>query len=70
MAPITSSVRNSPSQVILDVDDGMKGPCAVTLHNVTTISQARLGTRIASLSSEQMERICRALRYAIDCDCD
>jgi mRNA interferase MazF len=34
VAPITSTVRDVPSEVILDVDDGMKARCAV---NLTTL---------------------------------
>jgi mRNA-degrading endonuclease toxin of MazEF toxin-antitoxin module len=33
VAPISSTIRSVPSEVILDVDDGMKGRCAVNLHN-------------------------------------
>jgi mRNA interferase MazF len=54
VAPITSTIRDVPSEVILDEDDGMKSRCAVNLHNAVTISRARLGKRVASLS-EQFE---------------
>lgn len=43
VAPITSTIRGVPSEVILDDDDGMKGRCAVNLHNAVTIRQNRLG---------------------------
>lgn len=39
VAPITSTIRGVPSEVKLDVEDGMKGPCAVNLHNPVTVSQ-------------------------------
>jgi hypothetical protein len=32
-APITSTVRDAPSEVIPDGDDGMKSRCAINLHN-------------------------------------
>lgn len=67
VAPITSTVRGVPSEVILDIDDGMKGQCAVNLHNVVTISQARLGRRVASLSTTRMDQVCTALRFALRC---
>ena len=54
VAPITSTIRGVPSEVILDIDDGMKGPCAVNLHNVVTVDQARLGRRVGSLGAERM----------------
>ena len=68
VAPITSTIRGVPSKVILNEEDGMKGPCAVNLHNAVTISQNRLGRRIAQLSSLRMGEICAALRFSLGCD--
>jgi mRNA interferase MazF len=67
VAPITSTIRGVPSEVILDVDDGMKGPCAVNLHNAVTVAQARLGRRVANLSAGRMQEICAALRFSLGC---
>ena len=67
VAPITSTVRDVPSEVILDVDDGMKGRCAVNLHNAITVSQERIGKRVASLSDERMHEVCVALRFSLGC---
>src|SRR5580700_7543027 len=67
VAPITSTVRGVPSEVILDVEDGMKGRCAVNLHNAVTVSQERLGKRVASLRDERMQEICAALRFSLGC---
>lgn len=67
VAPITSTVRGVPSEMILDVDDGMKHRCAVNLHNVVTVSQERLGKRIASLSEQRMQEACAALRFSLGC---
>lgn len=67
VAPITSTIRDVPSEVILDVDDGMKGRCAVNLHNAVTISQERLGRRVASLDHQRMAEVCAALRFSLGC---
>ena len=67
VAPITSTIRGVPSEVILDIDDGMKGRCAVNLHNAVTIAQARLGRRVANLGVARMEDVCAALRFALGC---
>jgi mRNA interferase MazF len=67
VAPIPSTVRDVPSEVILDVDDGMKGRCAVNQHNAVTIAQARLGRRIGNLGAARMEEVCAALRFALGC---
>jgi len=47
VAPVTSTIRGVPSEVVLNEEDGMKSPCAVSLHNAVTVSQQRLGRRVA-----------------------
>lgn len=68
VAPITSTIRGVPSEVVLDENDGMKAPCAVNLHNAVTVSQQHLGKRVARLSSLRMNEICAALRFSLGCD--
>jgi len=68
VAPITSTIRGVPSEVILNEEDGMKSPCAVNLHNAVTVSQQRLGRRVAHLSSARMNEICAAVRFSLGCD--
>ena len=68
VAPITSAIRDVPSEVVLTEEDGMKAPCAVNLHNAVTISQDRLGRRVAHLSSVRMNEVCAALRFTLGCD--
>lgn len=67
VAPITSTIRDVPSEVRLAEADGMKGPCAINLHNVVTVSKARLGRRVAGLSAERLQEVCRALGFALGC---
>ncbi len=67
VAPVTSSIRGVPSEVLLTEADGMKGTCAVNLHNVLTVSKAHLGRRVAVLSSERLREICGALGFALGC---
>ena len=68
VAPITSSIRGVPSEVRLDEEDGMKGPCAVNLHNPVSVSQERLGKRVAHLAPLRMREVCAALRFSLGCD--
>ena len=68
VAPITSTVRGVPSEVLLNEEDGMKAPCAVNLHNPVTVAQERLGRRVAQLSPLRMHQICAALRFSLGCD--
>lgn len=68
VAPITSSIRGVPSEVLLNEEDGMKTTCVVNLHNAITISKQRLGKRVGRLGPERMTDICVALRFALGCD--
>jgi len=68
VAPVTSAIRGVPSEVVLSENDGMKAACAVNLHNAVTVSQGRLGRRVAHLSSGRMSEICAALRFSLGCD--
>jgi len=68
VAPVTSTIRGVPSEVILNEKDGMKTPCAINLHNAVTVSQQRLGKRVGQLSSLRMDEVCAALRFSLGCD--
>jgi mRNA interferase MazF len=68
VAPVTSTIRGVPSEVLLNEEDGMKAPCAVNLHNPVTVTQERLGRRVAQLSPVRMHQICAALRFSLGCD--
>ena len=68
VAPITSTIRGVPSEVVLDTDDGMKGPCAVNLHNIVTVAQTGIGRRVAALREDRMREVCGAIAFALRCE--
>lgn len=68
VAPITSKIRGVPSEVVLSEKDGVKGACAVNLHNAVTVSRDKLGKRVAQLNYARMQEVCAALRFALGCD--
>lgn len=68
VAPITSAIRGTPSEVVLNEEDGMKGPCAVNLHNTITVKQNQLGKRVAQLGAPRMAEICVAVRFSLGCE--
>jgi mRNA interferase MazF len=67
VAPITSTVRDLPSEVALDVEHGLKGPCVVNLDHVQTVPQAELRHFVGALGPDEMSAICRALGVATGC---
>lgn len=56
VAPVTSSIRGVPSEVVIGEEDGMKRPCAVNLHNIVTVAKDRIGRRAAELAMSACAR--------------
>ena len=67
IAPITSTVREIPTEVVLDESDGMRERCAVNLDHVITVPRQGLGRRLTGLGPERMVAICRAMNFALGC---
>ena len=55
-------------EVLPGEEHGMKGRCAINLHNAVTVSQRRLGKRLARLGPQRMSEVCSALRFCLGCD--
>jgi mRNA interferase MazF len=70
VAPITSTIRGVASEVRLDVEDGMKGPCVVNLHNLVTVTQVGIGRRVTKLSDEKMQLVCDSISFSLGCEGD
>ena len=67
VAPITSTIRRSPGEVVVGMAEGLKGHSAVSLDHVQTIERARLGSYVGSARPETMRAVCRALAIATGC---
>jgi mRNA interferase MazF len=65
IAPITSTIRDVPSEVVLEADDGLPGRCAINLDHVQTVSKHRLGGLVATLTQERIIEIREALLFAL-----
>ena len=65
VAPITTTIRDIPTEVTLTKADGLPRDCAVNLDHIQTVSTGRLGAMITRLSAEQMARVRAALLFAL-----
>lgn len=70
VAPITSTVRDIPSEVYLTPDeDGVLSPSAVNLDNIQTVDKRKLGSSLLTkLSAERMGEVDSALCFALGVD--
>jgi mRNA interferase MazF len=66
IAPITTTVRNIPSEVFLSAADGMPKDCAVNCDHLQTVSKGKIGPLITSLPRTKMLDVARAIRFALD----
>ena len=67
VAPITSTLRGAPSEVVVGVDEGLKHVSAVNLDHVQTVAKSQLRRRLGQASPATMRAVCRALAIAIGC---
>jgi len=66
IAPITSTVRNIPSEVFLTKADGMLRDCAVNCDHLQTVPKGKIGPLITSLLPAKMGDVGHAIRFALD----
>jgi mRNA interferase MazF len=66
IAPITSTVRNIPSEVSLSREDGVPRDCAINCDHIQTVSKARIGPQITTLTPEKLKQVRKAIIFALN----
>jgi len=66
VAPVTSTIRDIPSEVYLSRHDGMPRDCAVNCDHVQTVSKGKVGGLITTLTDEKLAKVRDALTFALD----
>ena len=66
VAPITSTVRDIPSEVALSRADGVRRDCAINCDHLQTISKKKIGSLVATLPPAKLAAVGRAVRFALD----
>ncbi len=66
IAPITTTVRDIPSEVFLSRYDGLPKDCAVNCDHIQTVSKQKVGALIATLSTVKLEQLAQAVRFALE----
>ena len=66
VAPLTTTVRDIPSEVFLSASDGLPRDCAVNCDHLQTVSKGKVGALIAVLSPAKMREVSRAVRFALN----
>lgn len=66
VAPITSTIRDIPSEVFLSNNDGMPKDCAINFDHIQTVSKGKIGSLITTLSTEKMKEVRKAILFALN----
>jgi mRNA interferase MazF len=70
IAPITSTIRSIPTEVVLTKDDGMRDTCAANFDNLQTVPKNNIGDRIVRLTPRKMMEVRAAVSFALGFDND
>ena len=68
VAPITSTIRSIPTEVVLTKDDGMPDTCAANFDNLQTVPKSGVGSRITRLTARKMREAGAAVSFALGFD--
>jgi mRNA interferase MazF len=66
IAPVTSTIRDIPSEVLLSRLDGMHNDCAINCDHIQTVSKSNIGSLITSLSKEKVSEVRDAIKFALN----
>jgi mRNA interferase MazF len=68
IAPITSTIRSIPTELLLTEQDGVPHACAANFDNLQTVPKSNLGGRITRLTSRRMKEAAAAVSFALGFD--
>jgi len=65
IAPVTTTIRDIPSEVLLTKADGLPRECVVNCDHLQTVSKGKIGPLIATLSTSRMAEVAEAISFAL-----
>jgi mRNA interferase MazF len=68
VAPITSTIRGIPTEVVLTKTEGLPTTCAANFDNLQTVPKSHIGNRIARLTMQKMKEAGAATSFALGFD--
>ena len=68
VAAVTSTLRGSPTEVSIGVDEGLKQASCVNLCHIFTVPRRQLTGFVGSLGPDKMRAVCRAMAIATGCE--
>lgn len=70
VAPITSTIRGNTAEVLVGLNEGLKGPSAVKLDGIQTVPKEKLGRYLGSIAPNRRGELRRAVLFAMQLEDD
>jgi len=67
VAPVTTRVRDIPTEVPLGSAHGLSRACVANFDNIAPLPKRVLVRKVGVLARDELASACRAARFAIDC---
>ena len=67
VAPVTTRVREIPTEVPLGSSHGLPRRCVANFDNILPLPKEKLVEHVGRLGAMEMRRACAAARFAIQC---
>lgn len=68
VAPLTTTLRTTPSHVVVGPREGLPQTCDIKLDNLVSVERTRIGSLICTLSVARMAEVEKSIRYALGMD--
>ena len=68
VAPITTTIRDIPTEVYLSREDGLLTDWSVNFDNIQTVAKSKIGDLMSYLSSVRLDEANTAISFALGLD--
>ena len=66
IVPITTTIRDIPSEVFLSQSDGMPKDCAINCDHIQTVSKGKIGALVTTLNQAKLIQVQKAITFALE----
>ena len=66
VAPVTSVIRDIPSEIYLSKIDGMPKDCAVNFDHIQTVSKGKIGSLVNTIPPGKLNEVREAILFALN----
>lgn|SRR5687768_5130620 len=66
VVPLTRTIRNIPTEVLLDQADGVPRRSVANADAIITVAKSRIQTNICTLSAAKLDAVEQSIKFALD----